>query len=120
MHKLAGTVTVRGRVGYVPQHRKQPASSSGVQPCVSSCPDGCVAAWIMNASVRENILFGHRYEEDFYNSMAGCVSAHAVVRGGCVVSPGVIEACALGPDLDVLPAGDMTEIGERGINLSGG
>jgi ATP-binding cassette subfamily C (CFTR/MRP) protein 1 len=28
--------------------------------------------------------------------------------------------CALGPDLDVLPSGDQTEIGERGINLSGG
>lgn len=32
----------------------------------------------------------------------------------------VIEACALGPDFKVLPAGDLTEIGERGINLSGG
>ena len=31
-----------------------------------------------------------------------------------------IAACALGPDLNVLPAGDMTEIGEKGINLSGG
>lgn len=32
----------------------------------------------------------------------------------------VIEACALTPDLKVLPAGDQTEIGEKGINLSGG
>jgi ABC-type bacteriocin/lantibiotic exporter with double-glycine peptidase domain len=31
-----------------------------------------------------------------------------------------IEACALKPDLDMLPAGDETEIGEKGINLSGG
>lgn len=36
------------------------------------------------------------------------------------MSPQVLKACALGPDLDVLPAGDLTEIGERGINLSGG
>lgn len=36
------------------------------------------------------------------------------------MSPQVLEACALRPDLDVLPAGDLTEIGERGINLSGG
>ena len=32
----------------------------------------------------------------------------------------VLEACALGPDIDILPAGDFTEIGEKGINLSGG
>ena len=31
-----------------------------------------------------------------------------------------MEACALGPDLKMLPAGDQTEIGEKGINLSGG
>ncbi|KAI8489553.1 hypothetical protein Bbelb_327200 [Branchiostoma belcheri] len=32
----------------------------------------------------------------------------------------VISACCLQPDIDILPAGDMTEIGEKGINLSGG
>lgn len=32
----------------------------------------------------------------------------------------VLEACALLPDLEIFPAGDQTEIGERGINLSGG
>lgn len=32
----------------------------------------------------------------------------------------IIEACALLPDLKFLPAGDQTEIGEKGINLSGG
>jgi ATP-binding cassette subfamily C (CFTR/MRP) protein 1 len=31
----------------------------------------------------------------------------------------VLHACALGPDLEVLPAGDASEIGEKGINLSG-
>ena len=31
-----------------------------------------------------------------------------------------VEACALEPDFNMLPAGDMTEIGEKGINLSGG
>ena len=33
---------------------------------------------------------------------------------------GVVEACALQTDLDQFPAGDRTEIGEKGINISGG
>ena len=32
----------------------------------------------------------------------------------------MLEACSLLPDIAILPAGDMTEIGEKGINLSGG
>lgn len=57
-------------------------------------------AWIVNDTVRGNILFGRDFDEDRYNR--------------------VIEACSLVDDFAVLPAGDMTEIGERGINLSGG
>ncbi|KAJ2776525.1 hypothetical protein GGI15_004822, partial [Coemansia interrupta] len=77
MVKDSGNVSVTGSIAYVPQ-----------QP------------WILNATLRDNILFGHCFEEEFYNR--------------------VIEVCALGPDLAILPAGDMTEIGENGINLSGG
>lgn len=50
-------------------------------------------AWIQNASLRDNILFGKPYNEQKY----------------CCV----LEACALTPDLEVLPGGDMTEIGEK-------
>ncbi|XP_071095143.1 multidrug resistance-associated protein 1-like [Haliotis cracherodii] len=57
-------------------------------------------AWIQNCSLRDNILFGKRWREKKYKA--------------------VIEACALKADLALLPAGDMTEIGEKGINLSGG
>ncbi|KAF8074805.1 multidrug resistance-associated ABC transporter [Lyophyllum atratum] len=56
--------------------------------------------WILSASVRENILFSHEYDEIFYNL--------------------VIEACALSQDLALLPQGDATEVGEKGITLSGG
>jgi len=56
--------------------------------------------WIKNATLKENILFGAELDEQRYQE--------------------VLEACALLPDLDVLPAGDQTEIGEKGINLSGG
>lgn len=57
-------------------------------------------AWIQNSTLRDNILFGKPYNEQQYRC--------------------VLEACALIPDLEVLPGGDMTEIGEKGINLSGG
>ena len=56
--------------------------------------------WCMGASVRDNILFGLTYEPEFYQK--------------------VLDACALGPDLNILPNGDQTEIGERGVSLSGG
>ncbi|KAI9470014.1 MAG: multi drug resistance-associated protein MRP [Benjaminiella poitrasii] len=75
--KVTGDVTVRGSIAYVPQ-----------QP------------WIMNATLRDNITFGLRWDPDFYDQ--------------------VLEACSLKPDLKVLTNGDLTEIGERGINLSGG
>ncbi|KAF2969808.1 hypothetical protein GQX73_g3732 [Xylaria multiplex] len=57
-------------------------------------------AWIQNASVRQNILFGKDMNREWYKE--------------------VIKACALQPDLDMLPDGDATEIGERGITVSGG
>lgn len=56
--------------------------------------------WIQNASVRANILMGGAWEPARYHR--------------------VLEACALLPDLALLPAGDQSEIGEKGINLSGG
>ncbi|KAH8731418.1 P-loop containing nucleoside triphosphate hydrolase protein [Phaeosphaeriaceae sp. PMI808] len=57
-------------------------------------------AWIQNASVRENIIFGKDFNQEWYDE--------------------VVDACALRADLDMLPAGDKTEIGERGITVSGG
>lgn len=55
--------------------------------------------WIMAATLRDNILFQAPLESDRYND--------------------VINACALSQDLSELPAGDLTELGERGVNLSG-
>ena len=75
--RVHGEVTVRGRVAYVAQ-----------------------SAWVMNASVRENIVFGHRWDPEFYDL--------------------TVDACALLDDFRNLPDGDQTEVGERGISLSGG
>lgn len=57
-------------------------------------------AWIQNATLKDNILFGKPFDLDWYNK--------------------VVDACALTPDIKMLPGGDQTEIGEKGINLSGG
>lgn len=56
--------------------------------------------WIMAATLKDNILFGAAPDKARYAA--------------------VVEAAALGQDLAELPAGDDTELGERGINLSGG
>ncbi|EGZ18265.1 hypothetical protein PHYSODRAFT_501549 [Phytophthora sojae] len=57
-------------------------------------------AWIQNQTVRDNILFGEPFDAEHYFS--------------------VITACQLATDFEMLEHGDQTEIGERGINLSGG
>jgi ABC-type multidrug transport system fused ATPase/permease subunit len=60
----------------------------------------CGQPWVQNATVKDNILFGLEYDEDRYSQ--------------------VIDVCALVDDLSIFTAGDLTEIGERGITLSGG
>lgn len=57
-------------------------------------------AWIQNDTVRNNILFGQAYDSQRYER--------------------IIDACGLLEDFAEMPAGDQTEIGERGINISGG
>ncbi|KAF9479792.1 multidrug resistance-associated ABC transporter [Pholiota conissans] len=57
-------------------------------------------AWQRNASIRDNILFNLPYDEHRYRQ--------------------TLEACALIHDLEILEDGDLSEIGEQGINLSGG
>lgn len=58
------------------------------------------SAWIQTGSIRENILFGSPMDSQRYQQ--------------------TLENCSLLKDLELLPYGDLTEIGERGVNLSGG
>lgn len=50
-------------------------------------------AWIQNATIKDNILFGTNYNKKLYHK--------------------TVQACALQPDFEMLPAGDQTEIGEK-------
>ena len=59
-------------------------------------------AWIANGSLRSNILLGSSSSSEPLRYRSA------------------LEQCALLPDLATLPAGELTEIGEKGINLSGG
>ncbi|KAF7825939.1 ABC transporter C family member 3 [Senna tora] len=56
--------------------------------------------WIQSGKIEENILFGDEMDRERYEN--------------------VLEACSLKKDLEILPFGDQTIVGERGINLSGG
>ncbi|KAL1409872.1 hypothetical protein Q8F55_003871 [Vanrija albida] len=56
--------------------------------------------WLQQKSIKDNILFGEELNEDRYDA--------------------VVEACALTPDFDILEDGDETEIGDKGVSLSGG
>ena len=73
----SGQISGRGGIAYVPQH-----------------------AWLFSGTVRDNILFGRPFDEEWYDK--------------------TVRACALRKDFDLLPAGDLTHIGERGASLSGG
>ncbi|KAJ6535432.1 hypothetical protein B0H19DRAFT_1079915 [Mycena capillaripes] len=57
-------------------------------------------SWVLNDTIRNNILFGTPFDEERYKK--------------------VLYQCALEPDLALLEAGDHSEVGERGLTLSGG
>ncbi|KIJ51990.1 hypothetical protein M422DRAFT_43520 [Sphaerobolus stellatus SS14] len=79
----------------LPKHQLRPDEhgNAGVSYAAQS-------PFLQHLSIRDNILFGSPYEEERYEA--------------------VLDACALRPDLSIFEEGDLTEIGSRGISLSGG
>ncbi|KAI0045217.1 P-loop containing nucleoside triphosphate hydrolase protein [Auriscalpium vulgare] len=57
-------------------------------------------SWVQNETIRDNILFGAPYDEARYEK--------------------VVHQCGLKRDLSLFEAGDKTEVGEKGLTLSGG
>ncbi|WFD23830.1 hypothetical protein MEQU1_002524 [Malassezia equina] len=84
-------------LGAIGEMRKTSGDVTWSSPRVAFCSQ---SAWIQNATVRDNIVFGQPWDEERYWS--------------CV------ERAELMSDLALLQGGDMTEIGEKGVTLSGG
>ncbi|TDZ68325.1 ATP-dependent bile acid permease [Colletotrichum trifolii] len=98
---LLGEMTLVDGKGYCPGGRSRedvrPDPETGLADTVAYVAQ---AAWLVNANIKENILFAASYDEKRYRD--------------------VIVACALERDLEILDNGDETLVGEKGITLSGG
>lgn len=77
MYHLSGITRRAGIIAYVPD-----------------------SSWLMNTTLRENIIFTSNFDERLYKK--------------------VIAVCELENDIAKLPAGDLTEIGENSVNISRG
>lgn len=94
---------------WTPNELKSALTIHGQEPCLKEDAPILISEnialvqqtpWILNKSIKENIIFGSEYDEEKYKE--------------------TIKICQLKRDLEILPGGDLTEIGEKGINLSGG
>ena len=94
MKLLKGEVRIPG--GSIRQELR-PDPETGLTESVAYCAQ---QAWLVNDTIKENILFASPYDPQRYQA--------------------VIAACALERDLEILDAGDKTLVGEKGIALSGG
>lgn len=72
----------------------------------------------MGASIRDNILFSHEYDEEFYNLVLDGVYPRTVVHCAQLISVSFCIACTLRPDLELFPNGDLTEVGEKGVSFA--
>eukprot|EP01091_Cochliopodium_minus_P010616 TRINITY_DN2850_c0_g1_i3.p1 TRINITY_DN2850_c0_g1~~TRINITY_DN2850_c0_g1_i3.p1 ORF type:complete len:720 (-),score=229.12 TRINITY_DN2850_c0_g1_i3:506-2665(-) len=77
LEKIQGKLQVNGSVAYTPQQ-----------------------AWIVNGTLRDNIIFGSEYDQERFDEVS--------------------RVCGLVTDFDMMPNKDLTSIGENGVNLSGG
>ncbi|KAI1772926.1 P-loop containing nucleoside triphosphate hydrolase protein [Hypoxylon cercidicola] len=98
---LLGEMTMTKGNVYLPGGRSRedvrPDPETGL---TETCAYVAQTAWLVNANIRDNILFSSPYDEKRYKD--------------------VLVACALERDLEILDNGDETLVGENGITLSGG
>ncbi|KAI0332219.1 multidrug resistance-associated ABC transporter [Cubamyces sp. BRFM 1775] len=95
MALLGELTTLEGRI--VMSKNASKVDENGLSHTISYAAQ---SPWLRHQSIKDNILFGYPYDEERYNAVVRC--------------------CALEPDLEILEDGDATEIGARGVSLSGG
>ena len=103
--KKGSLVAIVGRVGsgktsFVSTLVGEMTRNAGVVMVNGSMSLSAQQAWLVNETVKNNILFGKPYDEKKYKE--------------------IIDVCSLKDDLKMLQGGDECEIGDRGINVSGG
>ncbi|KAG8730641.1 hypothetical protein FRC11_006220, partial [Ceratobasidium sp. 423] len=82
---------------YLPKDPTRLNSKTSLQMATSYCAQ---QPWLEHKSIKENILFGSPFDQERYKA--------------------TLDACGLRPDLALFEDGDETEIGEKGVSLSGG
>ncbi|CAE6396795.1 unnamed protein product [Rhizoctonia solani] len=87
---------IEGEV-HLPKEPTRLNEKTGLPTTISYCAQ---QPWLEHKSIKDNILFGSPYDKERYEATLSC--------------------CALLPDLAILEDGDETEIGEKGVSLSGG
>jgi len=81
---------------YLPKQPTQVDAQTGLRNSVAYAAQ---TPWLQQKSIKDNILFGEEFDEKRYED--------------------TLDACALVPDLDILEDGDQTEIGAKGVSVSG-
>ncbi|CAK9786601.1 putative ATP-binding cassette transporter protein YOR1 [Cutaneotrichosporon oleaginosum] len=94
---LLGEMDLIEGESFLPKHPSQIDPTTGLR---NSCAYAAQTPWLQQQSIKENILFGEPLDEERYQN--------------------VVDACALRTDFDILEDGDQTEIGAKGVSLSGG
>ncbi|KAH8733119.1 ABC transporter type 1, transmembrane domain-containing protein [Phaeosphaeriaceae sp. PMI808] len=94
MTKLKGDVHLPGGTS---REEIKPDPATGLTESIAYCAQ---QAWLVNGTIKENIVFASDWDEKRYDD--------------------VVVACSLKHDLAILDAGDETLVGEKGVTLSGG
>lgn len=97
---LLGEMQIESGQVYLPKHKRSIRAGTNVARLEENVAYCAETLWLMNGTIKSNILFGSSYNEARYNT--------------------VIRAYALDVDLKRMTKGDETQVGEKGVELSGG